>query len=163
MLTAQELSSCFWKQERFEHFCKFLVQHWLQKVNFSNILKFLLFRNSAYPPGRVWNKTHNALCCSQFQTFWLHKEGPGDRITLLGSVLLKCHSFKSCKLRSQIFNTIGQVLLHFYVLPYIHFLPLVELECWCGILSLINTDGSLPMLNVPGKVIPRMARPTSQK
>ena len=33
------------KRERFEHFHKFLVQHWLQNANFSNILKFLPFLN----------------------------------------------------------------------------------------------------------------------
>ena len=33
------------KRERFECFHKFLVQHWLQKANFSNIIKFLPFHN----------------------------------------------------------------------------------------------------------------------
>ena len=33
------------KRERLERFHKFLVQHWLQKANFSNILKFLPFHN----------------------------------------------------------------------------------------------------------------------
>lgn len=50
---------------------------------------------------------------------------------------------------------------NFHVQPYVHFLSSVELKHWLVILSLINTDGSIPALKtLPSKVFYQtLARP----
>ena len=116
------------KQERFEHFCECLVQHWLQKVHFSNILKFLPFRNVHVHAhlGGSGTRLRMHLVVTIPDPSGCTRKGLGNN--LARKCLAEMPRFKSCKLRSQIFNAICQVLLHFYVLLYIHFLPLVELE-----------------------------------
>ena len=58
-----------------------------------------------------------------------------------------------------VFNAIGQYysnFQHLYVLPYIHFLSLANAGWLKCVLSLINTNGSIPTLKtLPGKVIPQ--------
>ena len=68
----------------------------------------------------------------------------------------------SANFRFQIFNAIGQVLLWFSKFLYstVYSLPVISLTRMrvgsSDFLSLINTDGSIPVLKtLPGKVFPR--------
>ena len=59
----------------------------------------------------------------------------------------------------QLFNTIGQVLLCFSMFYHIRFLSLFKLKRlvgWSDVLSLVNTDSSIPALKtLPGKIFPQ--------
>ena len=56
-------------------------------------------------------------------------------------------------LRSSTQLVIYYFIQNFHVQPYVHFLSSVELKHWLVILSLINTDGSIPALKtLPSKV-----------
>ena len=81
-------------------------------------------------------------------------------ITLLGAVQLECHGFWIQQTSS--FRSSTRLVLYcsnfqnFYVLPYICFLSLFELERWLAGLTffpLINTTGSIPTVKtLPGIV-----------
>ena len=81
-------------------------------------------------------------------------------ITLLGSVLLECHSLSnSANFLFQIFNAIGQVLLQFskFLCSIVYSLPVISLTRtlvgWSDVRFLINTDGSISVLKtLPSKV-----------
>ena len=127
-----------------------------------------------FQPNRAYSSlTMQLLSLKYWSTyFWTPDTFGRVRVwgkTMPGSVLLECHSFKSCKLHFQIFNAIGQVLFQFskFLCSTVYLLPVISktwmLVGWCGILSLTNTDGSIPVFKtLSGKVfhqtLSRLAR-----